>query len=291
MASTAKIILEFLNDLGELTDVSARAFIRRLEKSPKASWSALKRLEDRGEIEKKRRGNQILLYITQKGKEKIGPSGLISERRSRDWDGRWYLVSFDIPETQKTSRNLLRKKLLMLGFGKLQRSLWISPYDHIKEVRKIVTHYHLEKYVEVFHSQLLSPKEPPSFASQIWDLEGLNRRYIQFIERYRPRLSKFKENLNRSKYPELFKLKQAMREELSGILLSDPQLPDNLLPQDFLGREAYHLFEECVKLLSQRLNQLPGWSKQSSTQSETAQIPHFDKRSFQKVRKWEDTEK
>ncbi len=137
----------------------------------------------------------------------------------------------------------------MLGIGKLQRSLWVSPYDYTREVRKIVAHYHLEKYVEVFCSQLLNPKSPSFFASQIWDLEGLNRRYSQFIEKYQPRLSKFKEDPNNSEDLELFKLKRAMKEELSSILLSDPQLPAELLPKGFQG-------EGCVKLLSQRLNQL-----------------------------------
>ncbi len=268
MASTGRMILEFLDDLGELTDVSARAFIRRLEKSQKATQSALHRLESKGEIERKRRGDQILFYITQRGKEKINSSGFNLKRKSRNWDGRWYLVSFDIPETQKTSRNLLRKRLLMLGLGKLQRSLWVSPYNYAQEVKKIVNHYHLEKYVEVFRSQLLNPKNPSSFASQIWDLEGLNRRYIQFIEKYRPLLPKFKEDPNHSEDSELFRLKQAMKEELSSILISDPQLPDELLPEDFQGEEAHRLFEECVELLSQRLNQLPKRSERSHTGSE-----------------------
>jgi len=270
MAPTGKIILEFLNDFAYFVCLPTGFLMRELEKSLRATQSALKRLEDRGEIKRAERGGRVLFQITQRGKEKINRSGLILKRKSRDWDGKWYLVSFDIPETQKTSRNLLRKRLLMLGLGKLQRSLWISPYDHTKEVRKIVNHYHLEKYVEVFHSQLLSPKEPSSFASQIWDLEELNRRYIQFIESYRPRLSKFKEDPNHSKDSELFKLERAMREELSSILISDPQLSDELLPPGFQGEEAHRLFEECVKLLSQSLNRLPKWSKRSHTKSGTA---------------------
>ncbi len=288
MASTSKIILEFLSDFAYFVCLPTGFLMRELEKSRRATQSAFKRLEDRGEIERAERGDRVLFQITQRGKEKINRSGLSSKRKSRNWDGRWYLVSFDIPESQKTSRNLLRKRLLMLGLGKLQRSLWISPYNRTKEVKKIVDHYHLEKYVEVFHSQLLSPKKPSLFASQIWDLEGLNRRYNQFIERYRPPLSKFKEDPNNCEDSELFKLKRAMREELSSILLSDPQLPDELLPQGFRGEEAYHLFEECVKLLSQRLNQLPKWSERSHTESETAPIPHFNERSFQKVRKRKD---
>ncbi len=278
MAPTGKIILEFLNDFAYFVCLPTGFLMRELEKSRRATQSALKRLEDRGEIERTEREGRVLLQITQRGKEKINRSGFSLKRKSRNWDGRWYLVSFDIPETQKTSRNLLRKKLLILGLGKLQRSLWISPYEHTKEVRKIVNHYHLEKYVELFRSQLLSPKEPSLFASQIWDLEGLSRRYIQFIERYRPRLSKFKEDPNHSEDSELFKLERAMREELSSILLSDPQLPDELLPKGFREKEAHRLFKECVKLLRQSLNRLPKWSKRSHTKNGTAKRQDRQKR-------------
>lgn len=267
MASTSKIILEFLSDFAYFVCFPTGFFMKEFKKSLRATQSALKRLEDRGEIERTERGDRALFQITQRGKEKINSSDFSLKRKSRNWDGRWYLVSFDIPETQKTSRNLLRKRLLMLGLGKLQRSLWVSPYNYAQEVKKIVNHYHLEKYVEVFCSQLLNSKEPSSFASQIWDLEGLNRRYSQFIERYRPLLSKFKVDLSNCEDLELFNLQRAMREELFSILLSDPQLPDELLPKSFQGEEAYCLFEECVKLLSQRLNQLPKWSKRSHTES------------------------
>lgn len=257
MTSTSKIILEFLSDFAYFVCFPTGFFMKEFKKSLRATQSALKRLEDRGEIERTERGDRALFQITQRGKEKINSSDFSLKRKSRNWDGRWYLVSFDIPETQKTSRNLLRKRLLMLGLGKLQRSLWVSPYNYAQEVKKIVTHYHLEKYVEVFRSQLLNPKEPSSFASQIWDLEGLNRRYSQFIEKYRPLLPQFREDPNHSKDSELFKLERTIKEKLSSILLSDPQLPDKLLPKGFQGEEAYHLFEECAKLLSQRLNQLP----------------------------------
>lgn len=269
MAPTGKIILEFLNDFAYFVCLPTGFLMRELEKSRRATQSALKRLEDRGEIERTERGGRVLFQITQRGKEKINRSGFSLKRKSRNWDGKWYLVSFDIPETQKTSRNLLRKRLLILGLGKLQRSLWISPYNYTKEVRKIVNHYHLEKYVEVFRSQFLNPKNPSSFASQIWDLEGLSRRYIQFMERYQPLLFKFKEDPGNCEDSELFKLKRAMREELFSILMSDPQLPDELLPKGFREEEAHRLFEECVKLLNQRLNKLPKRSERSHTKSGT----------------------
>ena len=43
-------------------------------------------------------------------------------------DGIWKIVIFDIPETKRYVRTVLRSKLESLGFKKWQNSIWISPY-------------------------------------------------------------------------------------------------------------------------------------------------------------------
>ena len=43
-------------------------------------------------------------------------------------DGVWKIILFDIPETKRQVRNVLRSKLTSLGFKKWQNSIWISPY-------------------------------------------------------------------------------------------------------------------------------------------------------------------
>jgi DNA-binding transcriptional regulator PaaX len=44
-------------------------------------------------------------------------------------DGVWKIVVFDIPESKRYIRNVLRSKLQSLGFKKWQNSIWISPYE------------------------------------------------------------------------------------------------------------------------------------------------------------------
>lgn len=46
----------------------------------------------------------------------------------KDWDGKWRLVIFDIPEDATAKRNQLRKLLLKNGFSKLQQSVYLHPY-------------------------------------------------------------------------------------------------------------------------------------------------------------------
>ena len=56
-------------------------------------------------------------------------------RWSRQWDGRWRMVLFDVPIAQNSHRKRLRRYLQDRGFGYLQGSVWVSP-DPLEEERK-----------------------------------------------------------------------------------------------------------------------------------------------------------
>ena len=43
-------------------------------------------------------------------------------------DGVWKIVIFDIPEKNRSIRNILRQRLTLLGFKKWQNSIWVSPF-------------------------------------------------------------------------------------------------------------------------------------------------------------------
>lgn len=49
-------------------------------------------------------------------------------------DGIWKMVIFDIPEKKRQVRNVLRAKLISLGFKKWQNSIWMSPYTIAPEI-------------------------------------------------------------------------------------------------------------------------------------------------------------
>jgi DNA-binding transcriptional regulator PaaX len=51
-------------------------------------------------------------------------------------DGVWKIIIFDIPETKRSVRNVLRSKLTSLGFKKWQNSIWISPFTLAPEIEE-----------------------------------------------------------------------------------------------------------------------------------------------------------
>ncbi len=53
---------------------------------------------------------------------------------SKERDGIWKMVIFDIPEKQRHVRNVIRAKLVSLGFKRWQNSIWMSPYTMAPEI-------------------------------------------------------------------------------------------------------------------------------------------------------------
>jgi len=71
------------------------------------------------------------LRLTVKGRKKLQQL----ERRDyklvkpKRWDKKWRILIFDIPERQRILRTQIRRTILSVGFMKLQKSVWVYPYD------------------------------------------------------------------------------------------------------------------------------------------------------------------
>lgn len=59
------------------------------------------------------------------------------KKKKKAWDGRWFLVFFDVPEIQRNKRDHLRRFLKQIGFYQYQQSVYLFPYNCKKEVELI----------------------------------------------------------------------------------------------------------------------------------------------------------
>jgi len=90
----------------------------------------------------------ITLVLTDKGKLRALTYKFQEMKiEKRDWDGKWRIVVFDIPEKIRKGRDALRSKLKELGFYELQKSVFIFPYNCEKEINFIIEFFDLRKYV------------------------------------------------------------------------------------------------------------------------------------------------
>lgn len=107
-------------------------------------------LKQRGWIKIANLENKKGIILTPQGVEKLLKiKAKIVEKKKRK-DGKWQMIIFDIPEKKRHLRDLLRKYLHILGYQMLQKSIWISPYDILKETEEILKKYNLDPYVRLF---------------------------------------------------------------------------------------------------------------------------------------------
>mgnify|MGYP001562713708 FL=1 len=76
------------------------------------------------------------------------------------WDGQWRIIIYDIPQKLRKASNAFRRKIKGLGLYRLQKSIWVSPYDCISELEFLCAIFGipLENCVYYFKTKEL-PKE------------------------------------------------------------------------------------------------------------------------------------
>lgn len=120
------------------------------DKKKKERWAKMiSYLRKKGYLNVKDLKNKKAVIITPKGMEKIlrikAGLGMMKQRKDR----KWQMVLFDIPEDRRRDRDLFRKQLKYLGYKRLQRSIWICPYDVLELTQRLVKNYKLDRFVRL----------------------------------------------------------------------------------------------------------------------------------------------
>lgn len=153
---------EILETLADFTFHPHRLFYGHFPKeySRNSLGVTIKRLERNGYVERGIMEDEVCIKLTELGVKKLEEKrnhrkekALLNTRTKDDkWDGKWRVVIFDIPETNKRIRQALRETLKVLEFWPLQKSVWISKKDYVKEFRKWVEDLGLSKYILIFET-------------------------------------------------------------------------------------------------------------------------------------------
>ncbi len=95
------------------------------------------------------KGNRAIV-LTKDGLGKALKASFAKGEKKKRKDGKWIMLTFDIPQKYKKSRQLLRSILHSLEYKMFQQSIWVTPYDVSEETEKLIQFYSLEKFVKVF---------------------------------------------------------------------------------------------------------------------------------------------
>lgn len=93
------------------------------------------------------------LVLTEDGRREAQTLDLLGSsikfKKPKQWDKKWRIVLFDIPENDRVFRDILRQHLYNLDFYKLQHSVFVSPYPCEKAILDLTRIYSAQKYVRV----------------------------------------------------------------------------------------------------------------------------------------------
>lgn len=137
--STTQAIIDILLDFGKnftLLDSPyqrMRRSWRKIQGAPEPTrWRfnrAIRYLEGRGLVQKKEQNSQIFIRLTKEGKVNALLLRLEKEfKKSPQWDGRWRVIIWDIPEDAREQRDRIRWFIKNLGFFQIQKSVFVTPY-------------------------------------------------------------------------------------------------------------------------------------------------------------------
>jgi len=120
------------------------------------SWHYIKK---QNYLTTKARNNYSEIKLTLKGRNQALKYflGDLKIKKPAKWDGKWRIIVFDIPETKRLARDILRNKLRELGFIKIQNSVFVFPYPCQKEIDRILDFYFLRSYVYYIESDKIYP--------------------------------------------------------------------------------------------------------------------------------------
>lgn len=174
--------------------------------------------------------------LTRAGRERLAqifPTYL----SSRPWDGKIYLITYDISEERSKDRDLLRERLRRLGCAMFQYSVWVSAYDPRKILRAWAQERNLTGSVvvsDVGEDGSIAGQTIPELIQKLYDLGTVDAGYRDFIQQYQhtsdpTEVDQWQLNLDWSTCVE-----------------RDPQLPFELLPKNFSGNQAFQIYQKLA---------------------------------------------
>ncbi|NME04506.1 phenylacetic acid degradation operon negative regulatory protein PaaX [Psychrobacillus sp. BL-248-WT-3] len=214
---------------------------------------AVSRMMKQGWLESEKQGNKSYYFLTHRGKVRMEEAAnRIFKLMPNEWDGKWRMLMYTIPEEKRQIRDELRKELLWSGFGSFSSGCWISPNNLEKEVKFLIDKYETHEYVDFFVSDYKGPKENQALVEKSWPLTEIEAKYKEFIAAYSHQYIVHQSMINDNKMSsaDCFVERTRLVHEYRKFLFIDPGLPKELLPEIWNGNHAALLFEQYYKLLA-----------------------------------------
>ena len=220
--------------------------------SPVATRQSLRRLTAQELVAATRSGRLSSYALTAAGRRRIEEAAdRIYLRRPLLWDGRWRMLNYSFPESQRAAREALRRELQWLGYGSLGPGTWVCPWDLGARLDAVLAKHGVTGAVEAFTSE--HSGDDAALAARAYDLTSLRAAHRAFIDRVAPELEQVRATPPAPR--DALALRLRLVHDWRKFLFIDPGLPPQLTPSGWLGEEAARTFLDLYRLLEG-----PAWS-------------------------------
>ena len=223
--------------IGSLIDVMAGFGI-----SERLVRTSVFRLSGDGWLEARPIGRRSFYGLTADGAERFehATHRIYGEPR-RSWSGDWCIVL--LGGVSAPARDALRREMTWLGFGAIGGSVLAHPAPDQEALRHLLDDQGVAADVVVLTGKsagAIQDQQLRSLAKKSWNLDDIDNRYGEFVARFTP-VSKAVVRTRAIDAELAFRIRTLLIQEYRKILLRDPLLPADLLPDGWRGADAYGL--------------------------------------------------
>lgn len=136
---------------------STRDYLKRRDYDKSIFWRKVYYWKEKGLIETYVEGKDKYIELTPKGKNCLKKNVLdkVEIKIPNHWDSKWRMVIFDIPEEKRSSRDIMREKLKQLGFIRIQKSVYLFPYECTSEIQSLAERLTVKNNVLISISEII----------------------------------------------------------------------------------------------------------------------------------------
>lgn len=247
-AATAKLLFllsVFTEDPSDWIDVFSSPLprIAGYPKRDKTIKKAIADLLNKHQLDYKKDKETILIRPTKLAFSELAHSFPVYRSFMAEWDGKFRLVTYDVPEGKRKERDVLRRILQLHHLGRWQNSVWVTPYP-VDELLKKLKSLGLDRYIELLEVKVTSSTPGvETFIEKVWAISKLQKDYQVLYKELQKAVNR---PLGKRRMVDLFRKSFLTYEKL---LQADPGLPEELLPKDWQGIRVRKMLKKLQKLL------------------------------------------
>ena len=164
-----------------------------------------------------------------------------------EWDGKWTTVLLN--SIDSGDRDAVRKELGWLGFGPLSSNVLAHPAPDMDGLDVTLERLDVADELVVMSGQTVrNESSMRRLAENSWSLADIDEGYASFVSRFRPLMAGYGKDANVSP-KSAFLVRTLLIQEYRKVLLRDPQLPAELLPDGWHGAAAYQLCRNLYRAI------------------------------------------